>query len=334
MDGQKRIWIQQVEYFYKSNDGIRFTWILNDNNNSIASMNKKLKYLKDNRMLSEYLKAPILKVTYDEFLEHDSDNMTLPEEHISKPDKIMIYAHERLDRAGYDINEITPQWVKTIYQSIYDTINNATCDVIVFGNNRGVTPDKLLSDVGSILGIPTSSELSNLFMDPTMNTTVIVAPSAYAATHESIIGLGTPLNDSDFCNTDGSVCSTDGSDASDGTKIVIIPPVVDTEKFSKEYVERNGGTIYYHDCNDCINIGFLARLSVEKNVGLFLMMASILVENYSHVRFTMIGDGPLKKELAILVQRLKISHIVSFTGWVDDKLPHILSGMLIVFLSL
>jgi glycosyltransferase involved in cell wall biosynthesis len=139
--------------------------------------------------------------------------------------------------------------------------------------------------------------------------------------------LGIPF---DIKNTE--VCTHhDNSCINNYTKIVIFPPAVDTNKFSKKFVKISGGTIINPLClDDCINIGFIARLSIEKNVGLFLMMASLLLKTYPNVRFTIIGDGPLRKDLTILAQRLNISNFVLFTGWVDDKLPHILSGIDII----
>jgi len=267
-----------------------------------------------------------MKVSYEEFQEKDSDNNSLTDADISKSDKIMIYAHERLEKANFEINNITPKWVKNIYKSIADTLTEQQCDVIVFGNNRGITPDKLLTDVGTVLSIPTVVELSNLFMDPTLNPNIIVAPSTYSANHESIKELGVLF---DIENTD--VCSYDNSCINNYTKIVIIPPAVDTNKFSKKNVELYGGKINNPLClDDCINIGFIARLAIEKNVGLFLMMSSILIKTHNNVRFTIIGDGPLRKDLTILTERLNLTNVVLFTGWVDEKLPYILNGIDII----
>ena len=57
-----------------------------------------------------------MKVSYEEFQEKDSDNNSLGDADISKSDKIMIYAHERLEKANFEINNITPKWVKNIYK--------------------------------------------------------------------------------------------------------------------------------------------------------------------------------------------------------------------------
>ena len=238
----------------------------------------------------------------------------------------MIYAHERLEKANFVLDDITPQWAKNLYKSIANTLTEQVCDILVFGNNRGVTPDKLLSDVGHILGIPTVVELSNLFMDPTLNPSVIVAPSSYSANHESIRELGVP-----FDIENAQISTTDNSSHNNRTKIVKFPPGVDQNKFDKHYVDLHGGTIHNPLClDDCINIGFIARLAIEKNIGLFLMMSSILIKTHTNVRFTIIGDGPLRKDLTVLTQRLNLSNFVLFTGWVDDKLPHILNGIDII----
>ena len=51
MDGQKQIWFQEIEWFAKTDTGIRFTWILNEKNDSIVPLSAKLRHYKDNGML-------------------------------------------------------------------------------------------------------------------------------------------------------------------------------------------------------------------------------------------------------------------------------------------
>jgi glycosyltransferase involved in cell wall biosynthesis len=189
-------------------------------------------------------------------------------------------------------------------------------------NNHGIGLNKLLSDVGAITGIPVVVELCNLFLDSTLNPSIVVAPSTFAATHESIRELGNLYQDIDtfaFNEDDSGMYTT--------TKIVIIPPIVDTNKFSDKYVIQNGGPIYNPTCSsNCITVGFVARLSVEKNAGLFFMMARAILRTHPTVRFSIVGDGPLKEDLIALAHRLEISYAVKFMGWVDDNLPNVLRG--------
>jgi glycosyltransferase involved in cell wall biosynthesis len=77
-------------------------------------------------------------------------------------------------------------------------------------------------------------------------------------------------------------------------------------------------------------VGFVARLSVEKNVGLFLLAAHHLLQSTSFMRFTIVGDGDLKPRLMELARRLRIDWAVHFTGWVGADLPRVLKGFDVV----
>lgn len=58
---------------------------------------------------------------------------------------------------------------------------------------------------------------------------------------------------------------------------------------------------------------------LEKNPGLFLKAAADLLKENPYARFIIIGDGPLRKGLEDLAQRLHISWAVLFTGWVGTE---------------
>jgi glycosyltransferase involved in cell wall biosynthesis len=61
-------------------------------------------------------------------------------------------------------------------------------------------------------------------------------------------------------------------------------------------------------------VGFLARLSIEKNPGLFLQSAKHLLEKCPVCRFRIIGDGPIRSELEELTRRLEMAWAVKFLG--------------------
>ena len=61
-------------------------------------------------------------------------------------------------------------------------------------------------------------------------------------------------------------------------------------------------------------IGFLARLSVEKNPGLFIQSAHLILDKCPFCRFVIIGDGLLRQSLENLCRRLDIAWAVQFLG--------------------
>ena len=321
MDGQKQIWLQLIEHFaQQSVAGMRFTWFIDERTKNTTLPNK-LRYYNKKGMLHNLLDFPKSDVGLDQLSEKDSDGSILPPEQYNKESEVALYAHKRLQRAGFNISKVSPRWLKTHFSNLAEAIKGAACDVIVLANGQGVGLSKLLSDVGAIAGIPVVVELCNLFVDPTLNPSIIVAPSTFAATHESIRELGNLYEDIDTL-----VLNDDDSDVHT-PKIVLVPPAVDTNRFSDEYVTKSGGPVFNPTCSsNCITIGFVARLSGEKNVGLFLMMACVILRSHPDARFTIVGDGPLMEELIALANRLEILYAVKFMGWVDDKLPNVLRG--------
>ena len=61
-------------------------------------------------------------------------------------------------------------------------------------------------------------------------------------------------------------------------------------------------------------VGFVGRLSVEKNVGLFLLAAQSILQTCSHCRFTVVGDGALRSKLELLCAQLDITWALHFAG--------------------
>lgn len=78
-------------------------------------------------------------------------------------------------------------------------------------------------------------------------------------------------------------------------------------------------------------IGFLARLSNEKNPGLMILAAHSILQEQPLVRFNILGSGDLLSALQNLCARLDIDDFVHFAGWIaHDRLPIVLSKLDIV----
>ena len=71
----------------------------------------------------------------------------------------------------------------------------------------------------------------------------------------------------------------------------------------------------------------MGRLAIEKNPGLFLMAAQVLLQRCIFCRFLVIGDGRLRPHLEILAKVLEIEWAVTFTGAVYASLLMILSRL-------
>ncbi|MFY9113978.1 MAG: glycosyltransferase family 4 protein [Dethiobacteria bacterium] len=76
-------------------------------------------------------------------------------------------------------------------------------------------------------------------------------------------------------------------------------------------------------------VGTVARLAPQKGIRHLIQAAAILSGRYPHLRFVIIGDGPMRSFLEILVQRLELKGKIFFTGHMEN-VP-LLMSMLDIF---
>ncbi len=65
-------------------------------------------------------------------------------------------------------------------------------------------------------------------------------------------------------------------------------------------------------------IGNVGRLSVEKGHKLFLTTAKLIKKEFPAIKFVIVGDGPLERELKIYVDKLGLKDSVFFSGFCGD----------------
>ena len=191
------------------------------------------------------------------------------------------------------------------------------CAVLV-GNNRGYNADVLITYTARALNVPTATELLNLFTHPDIVADVIISPSTFALKHESISSLQIqPLYP--------------GQGERYPPRMLVVSPGVDVERFtvSEDFYDfaREHAAARQGSAVRPFVVGFTGRLSVEKNVGLFVLSAYEVVQwmrqQYgmsdvtAFIRFLVIGDGGLRSHLFDLCVMLDIVPYVQFTGWVS-----------------
>jgi len=76
-------------------------------------------------------------------------------------------------------------------------------------------------------------------------------------------------------------------------------------------------------------IGLVSRLSMEKQIDIFIHAIPIIAEHHADYRFIIAGDGPEREKLEALVKACNVSDITRFVGWQTD-IPAILE-MLDIF---
>ena len=74
--------------------------------------------------------------------------------------------------------------------------------------------------------------------------------------------------------------------------------------------------------SDCIHIGTVGRMVPVKDFPLFLKIAAELRTCSSHVRFSILGDGPMKQDLVQLVKGLELEECIRFETPRPDPFPY------------
>jgi len=92
-------------------------------------------------------------------------------------------------------------------------------------------------------------------------------------------------------------------------RMTVIRNGVDSETFRPRTDTR---------ADDALVVGYVGRLSPEKNPALFVRVAARLRAQGARARFVVIGDGPLRGELEALADALAIRDAITFAGVCDD----------------
>lgn len=98
-------------------------------------------------------------------------------------------------------------------------------------------------------------------------------------------------------------------------RLHVIPNGVPIERFARG-AGREAARGRWGIPADALVVGTLGRLSAEKNLELFLRMASRVASNDPgmRTRFLVVGDGPVRSELGALSTRLELDGRVLFAG--------------------
>jgi hypothetical protein len=282
MDGQKRIWLQQTEYL--NSEKYSFTWILSFlEGGTVETLNASNPNSFYNQLLQVTERNPsknikILNSLYNyHVIEEEELSQIPPGETISasmlwqtNKTKLFEYLHERYNVAHRKLEDITPPWCYEFYQVMKRMLIDNGCHVIVYGNGRGFNTDVFITDVAKILGIPSITELLNLYLDNRAIPDIIVGPSLHSLKHQTI---QQPV-----------VINQAHNGYKELPLQVVIAPSVNQEIFSPSNVtaalKKAKGCSFYHNFTlpfkltkegdvftkhyPCILVGFVGRLSIGK----------------------------------------------------------------------
>ncbi|KKG20823.1 glycosyltransferase, partial [Methanosarcina sp. 2.H.T.1A.15] len=80
-------------------------------------------------------------------------------------------------------------------------------------------------------------------------------------------------------------------------------------------------------------VGYIGRLSREKGVMNFVESIPIILKENPNLEFILIGDGALKKEIELYIEKNNLQHKVKVKGWVQhEKIPDCLNKLKLLIL--
>ncbi len=297
-DGQKQIWVQQSQFMDRTK--YHFIWLVhlepNETHNPRTSLNPVVRSIAHLHHIT-IAQNPNFQLNLSQLEENPGDG-TLSASAVWGNDhrRLYQYAHARLLAANYSIERITPHWCQQFYQNMQRTLQSQDCDIVVYGNQGGGSADIVILDTAAVLNIPTVGELQNLNVASDQVPTVLVAPSWYAAEHESVqrsVRAHTQRRSHQSTHSRHRV--------NEAESVVVIPPSVDIAVFDPERFHSlsssnplNVDSAYRHPActvtgdvplqkanSPCIVIAFVARLSTGIN-SIFYMRFTLLVEEISY----------------------------------------------------
>ena len=110
------------------------------------------------------------------------------------------------------------------------------------------------------------------------------------------------------------------------TSVTYIPVAIKTKNFeySEEKREMIRNELGIH--KDIKIVGFVGRLSYEKNLSTLLYSFADAVNNNLSLKLVLVGEGPLEYELRKQTRDIHIDDRVIFCGFRDD-IDELLSGL-------
>ena len=108
-------------------------------------------------------------------------------------------------------------------------------------------------------------------------------------------------------------------------KVVVISNGIDTQRFQFDASARNRIRNELNIPDNAPVCGIVAALRPEKNHALFLRAAARVREKLPSAQFVIVGDGPERPELDLLVEELSLQDAVHFLGS-RSEIPQVLSA--------
>ena len=307
LDGQKSIWLQQIERVQRAADADEAAFVcLTCDGPLDAPLANQVRALGARFVASAKLSLPRAVATHPSF-----------------PANVVALLRGGVGSAACAANDDAAAACAALDASLVRPLRGF--DVAVFANSQE-PQDVLLAEGARAAGVrAVVMDLPNLRPHPTLAGLLdgVVAPSHFALLHDSVhAGRG-------WCRP-----AARGGGTTAGECGVVINPSVDAARFVPADPDADAG-------RRPLRVGFVGRVAPEKSPGLFLAAAQRVLAELGReplrsgraVRFVVIGDGFVRPLLEAYARSLgeSVARAVEFTGWVEwQTLPALLSTLDVV----
>uniref|UniRef100_K3WJ28 Glycosyl transferase family 1 domain-containing protein n=1 Tax=Globisporangium ultimum (strain ATCC 200006 / CBS 805.95 / DAOM BR144) TaxID=431595 RepID=K3WJ28_GLOUD len=195
------------------------------------------------------------------------------------------------------LHTIRAEFAVSFWQNVTKELQSCRDGVLVLGNARsaGDTAVVLAARMAGVKA--TIMELANLYPEP-VEVDVLLGPSHYAVAHPSVAGVVR------------------------FKRSYVLSTGVDTDMFAPATSPSELNTwSKTGDQESRFTIGYVGRLATDKSVGIIIATAKLMKQSCQHCHFRIIGDGPLKKHLKILVQEWHLTDFVEFLDGIYNDEP-------------
>jgi len=160
IDGQKRIWLQQAAKLNKSIFDI--SWIADSTSTVTGSLLEHLKSIPHVRVIQSpftgmalpledlYNNPPSSSNWTTLFRTLEDFELQIPKLFATEDDFNILYhfAHERLKSlsSNASLKDLTPQWCRSLYETLFNLLQSNNCDQIIYGNSRDFSFNVIITD--------------------------------------------------------------------------------------------------------------------------------------------------------------------------------------------
>ncbi len=281
----------------------------------------------------------------DEYYKGPESFTDIPEDYNPDVYAALEYVHHRFVDAKLNISIVEPLWCRKFLKEIEKTLlkkiqlkeknkknqkklkKKDRCDILMIGNDRSPYTSLIIA-VATSLDMATIMELPNLKPHSMSRPNIVVGDSTFAIRDESVRDIlqnFIPMPINRLPQFEDKLYIYNDARQEMATRVILMSPGVNVKNtrvnvpFIIDKHQRNKN--YHEGTSGLFRIGFIARLSKEKAIVLFLLAIRDLIylgRRYN-IRAIIIGDGPLKSDLQDICITLDIQWAVEFRGWLPKR---------------